>query len=171
MADLNIFILIGRLTRDPEISYTSANDPICKFSLANNPSFKKDDPATFFNITAWKKTADIISQYCKKGDQVRVTCRVTANNFTDREGVKHFGYNFSCQEIQFLSSPSRAGGEDRGPARPASNPYTNDPKARNEEIPRPSSTPKKAYQMDKKEDPASFNVNDFEPLADDDIPL
>ena len=68
--DINQVVLVGRLTRDPDLSYTKTNTPICKFSIANNRGGTNSaEEVNFFNITAWDKLASTCSQFLKKGRQ------------------------------------------------------------------------------------------------------
>ncbi len=76
MKDLNNVSLIGRLTRDAEVKYTSANYPVTSFGLAVNRSVKKgdkwQDEASFFDVTVFGKTGERLQQYLKKGKQIAV---------------------------------------------------------------------------------------------------
>lgn len=62
--DLNKIIIIGRLTKNPELRYTSNGNAVCSFSIANNQS-SKDEDVSFFNCTAWNKTAELIDKQVK----------------------------------------------------------------------------------------------------------
>lgn len=76
MSDVNHVILIGRLTRDAELKYTSGGSAVCKFALAVGKKYKKDDQyveeTSFFDVTLWGKLGESINQYLTKGKQVAV---------------------------------------------------------------------------------------------------
>ncbi len=80
MNDLNSVLLEGRLTADPELSYTSKGTAICKFSIAVNRKYKTDtstqDEVSFVNIETWNKTAEACSSHLAKGRGVRVVGRI-----------------------------------------------------------------------------------------------
>ena len=83
---MNKVILMGRLTRDPEVRYTTTNNTlVCTFSLAVNRRFKQEGQpdADFFNIVAWSKTGEFCSKYFKKGQQVAVEGRLQTRNYDD----------------------------------------------------------------------------------------
>jgi single-strand DNA-binding protein len=104
--DTNITIQVGRLTRDPELSYTSTNNtPLCKISIANNSNFgkeEKDTDVNYFDIVIWNKMAEICSQYLNKGSQICVTGRLNHNRFTDKDGNKRSKVEIIANNIQFL---------------------------------------------------------------------
>ena len=88
---MNKTILMGRLTRDPEVRYsqTDRNMAIAKFSLAVDRRFKKqgdETTADFFNCTAFGKQAEFVEKYLKKGIKVVVTGRIQNDNYTNKEG-------------------------------------------------------------------------------------
>lgn len=100
----NNFILIGRLTKEPELRATSTGKSVCDITLAVNNS--KDD-VSFININLWNKTAEIVSKYCKKGDLVGTQGIIKNNNYEDKNGVKHYGYTFMANQISLLSKSEK----------------------------------------------------------------
>ena len=103
---MNRVILIGRLTKDPEIR-TSGNYTIASFSLAVDRKFKRDgEPeADFFNCTAFNKTAEFIEKYCKKGTKMVIEGRVQNDNY-EKDGVKHYGVKIMVDSLEFAESKS-----------------------------------------------------------------
>ena len=91
---MNKVILMGRLTRDPEVRYTSnTNTLVASFSLAVNRRFAKqgeERQADFINIVAWNKTGEFCSKWFKKGQQVGVIGRLQTRNWEDDNKVKHY---------------------------------------------------------------------------------
>ena len=101
---MNKLILIGRLTKDPEIR-TSGNVTIAKFSIAVDRRFKRDgEPeADFFNCTAFNKTAEFIEKYCSKGMKMAVEGRIQNDNY-EKDGVKHYSVSIIVENIEFAES-------------------------------------------------------------------
>lgn len=103
---MNRVILIGRLTKDPEIR-TSGNYTIASFSLAVNRKFKGEGEAEadFFNCTAFNKTAEFVEKYCKKGTKMVIEGRVQNDNY-EKDGVKHYGVKIMVDSLEFAESKS-----------------------------------------------------------------
>jgi single-strand DNA-binding protein len=90
--DLNKAMIIGRLTRDPEMRSTPQGTNVCSFSIATNyvyttPSGKQEQ-VEYHNIVAWRKLADIAGQYLKKGSRVYVEGRIQTRSWQGNDGVK-----------------------------------------------------------------------------------
>nr|ADM95032.1 single-stranded DNA-binding protein [uncultured Atribacterota bacterium] len=105
--DLNCFIGIGRLTRDPELRYTPSGRAVCKFGLAINRSYKNQEgnnieDTLFINVSVWGKQAEYCSQFLKKGRRIAVNGELRSNNWQDREGNKRVTFEISARTIQFL---------------------------------------------------------------------
>ena len=128
MASLNKVMLIGNMTRDPELRYTPSGTALCKFSIAISRKYKtsagevKDDTVFVNNITAWGKLAEICGEYLQKGMPVFVEGRLHVNSWEDKESGKKINQlQVTAEKIQFLSRKSdQAGGqsEKRGGAKP-----------------------------------------------------
>lgn len=101
---MNNFTFIGRLVRDPEIYTTGANDTlIAKYTIAVQ---RDKDTADFFNITAFNKTAEFVEKFLTKGTKVAITGRVQNDNYTDKDGNKHYTCNFIANSHEFCESKS-----------------------------------------------------------------
>ena len=104
---MNKVILMGRLTRDPEVRYTQGNNTaVCSFSLAVNRRFKQEGQpdADFINVVAWAKTAEFVSKYFTKGQQVAVVGRIQTRNYDDKDGKKIFVTEVVAEEVYFADS-------------------------------------------------------------------
>ena len=104
---MNKVILMGRLTRDPEVRYTTnTNALVCSFSLAVNRRFKTEGQpdADFINIVAWSKTAEFCSKYFTKGQQVGVIGRMQTRNYDDKDGKKVYVTEVVAEEAYFADS-------------------------------------------------------------------
>ena len=100
----NNLILIGRITKDIELRYTPSNKAITEISLAVNNS--KDD-TTFIRLTAFDKLAELVSNYCKKGDLIGTQSIIKNHNWTDKNGNKHYDYSFIINKISFLAKGNK----------------------------------------------------------------
>lgn len=104
---MNKVILMGRLTRDPEVRYTQNNNTcVCTFGLAVNRRFKQEGQAEadFINIVAWAKTAEFVSKYFAKGQQVAVIGRIQTRNYDDKDGKKIYVTEVVAEEVYFADS-------------------------------------------------------------------
>lgn len=103
---MNKVVLLGRLTRDPEVRATQSGTGVCSFSLAVNRRFKQEGQpdADFINVTAWAKTAEFVSKYFTKGQQVAVVGRIQTRNYDDKEGKKVFVTEVVAEEVYFADS-------------------------------------------------------------------
>lgn len=112
---LNKVILIGRLTRDPELRYTTSDMAIVEFSLAVDRRFKNaqgEKVTDFFRCKAFKQTAEFVNNYIKKGNLVAVEGRIEIDEFTGQDGVKKWFTNIICDQVQSLTSRSEQAGND-----------------------------------------------------------
>lgn len=112
---MNKVILMGRLTKDPEVRYTqTTNTLVASFSLAVNRRFVKqgeERQADFINIVAWNKTGEFVSKYFKKGQQVAVVGRLQTRNWDDEQGQKHYITEVVAEETYFADSRKDSAGD------------------------------------------------------------
>jgi single-strand DNA-binding protein len=104
---MNKVILLGRLTKDPEVRYTQGNNTaVCSFSLAVNRRFKQEGQpdADFINVVAWAKTAEFVGKYFTKGQQVAVVGKIQTRNYDDKEGKKISVTEVVAEEVYFADS-------------------------------------------------------------------
>lgn len=112
---MNKAILMGRLTRDPEVRYSQGDSQmaIARFSLAVDRRFKRQGDtvtADFFNCTAFGKQGEFVEKYLKQGTKVVVTGRIQNDNYTNKEGQKVYSVQIIVEEIEFAESKNAAGG-------------------------------------------------------------
>lgn len=101
---MNKVILMGNLTRDPELSYgQSSNTAFARFSIAVNRRFSRDgEPDTdFFNCTAFGKTAEFVEKYFHKGSRMLLSGQVQNDNYTNKNGEKVYGTRVIVDEVEF----------------------------------------------------------------------
>ena len=103
---MNNVVMIGRLTKDPELKYIGTNNTsLCSFSIAvDRPFTKKDDEvkADFFNVVVWGKTAEHCANYLKKGRKVAIKGRFQNNNYTDKDGVKRYSLELIAEQVDII---------------------------------------------------------------------
>lgn len=100
---LNKIILMGRLVRDPELNTTNSGIAVCKFTVAVNRPYVKDkeQKADFINVTAWRGTAEFVSKYFNKGSIIIVEGKLQNNDYTDKDGVKHYSMQVMADGVNF----------------------------------------------------------------------
>lgn len=105
--DLNRVILIGRLTRDPELRYTPSGTAVASFSIANNRTYavsgEKKEQVSYFDCIAWSKLGEIITEYCKKGQRIAVEGRLQQRRWEDQENNKKSKIELVVENFQFLT--------------------------------------------------------------------
>ena len=106
---MNKAILMGRLTRDPEVRYSQSDSSmaIARFSLAVDRRYKKqgdETTADFFNCTAFGKQGEFVEKYLKKGTKIVVTGRIQNDNYTNKDGQKVYSVQIMVEEIEFAES-------------------------------------------------------------------
>jgi len=121
MASLNKVLLIGNLTRDPELRYTPQGAAVCEFAIAMNRTFnsktgEKKEEVTFIDIVAWARTAEICAEYLKKGRPVFVEGRLQQDRWEQPDGQKRSRIRVTAERVQFLGGPAGAGGARAGAA-------------------------------------------------------
>lgn len=108
---LNKVILMGRLTRDPELKYTPANVPVCSFSIAVDRRYVRQGEqrqADFINIVTWRQQAEFVSKYFVKGQMINVCGSLQTRTWDDANGVKHYATEVVADEINFCGSKNES---------------------------------------------------------------
>ncbi|MFB9279284.1 single-stranded DNA-binding protein [Cohnella cellulosilytica] len=110
---LNRVILIGRLTRDPELRYTPAGVAVTQFTLAVDRSFsgnREEREADFIPIVTWRQLAETCANYLRKGRLAAVEGRIQVRNYENNEGRRVYVTEVIADNVRFLESPNREGG-------------------------------------------------------------
>ena len=113
---MNSVILIGRLARDPELSYTpNTQSAVCRFTIAvDRPRRQGEDQgADFIRITVWGRQAETCDRYLSKGRQVAVMGRIQTGSYKNREGVTVYTTDVVADRVEFLGSGNGNGGQER----------------------------------------------------------
>ena len=119
---MNNVILIGRLCRDPELSYTTTQTAICKFTLAVDRPTRagEDKTADFIRITVFNAQAENSNRYLKKGSKWAVNGRIQTGSYKDRDGKTVSTFDVIANNVEFLQARERPS-EREVPERPAYN--------------------------------------------------
>lgn len=114
---MNKVILVGNLTRDPEVRYTPSGKAVCSFSIATNEgkSSEGKDLVEFHNIVAWEKTGELVGQYCTKGSKVAIEGKLQTRSW-EKDGVKRYSTEVVANRAEFLTPKSQSGGRAPEPA-------------------------------------------------------
>ena len=117
---INRVVLVGRLTKDPELKYSQSGVGICNFTVAVNRNFKTQDgqDADFINCVVFKKAAESLANYQRKGNQVGIEGRIQTRTYENNEGKTVFVTEVIADSVQFLdpktSRNMKSGEESQG---------------------------------------------------------
>lgn len=109
---LNISLIEGRLTDEPELRYTKNGKSLCKFSLAVNSKLKIENESiehvSYFSVNSWNTLADVCARYLKKGSKVRVKGRLRQNRWISGDGSKRERVYIEASGVDFLQTKTKA---------------------------------------------------------------
>ena len=143
---MNKVILMGRLTRDPEVRYSTGENAtaIARFSIAVDRRFRRggdNAEADFFNCTAFGKQGEFVEKYLKKGTKILLSGRIQNDNYTNRDGQKVQAVQIIAEEIEFAESKNASGSGNaryeapERPSNPVNDGFMNLPDSGDEELP------------------------------------
>ncbi len=162
MADFNKVILVGRLTRDPELRYISSGTAVCEVSLAIGRKWKGSDgqmrdETTFIDVVIWGRNGENVNQYMKKGSQLLVEGRLNQERWEDKNtGQKRSKVNVVADRVQFLDSKNAG--------------LANSTNQNNVTPPQPTATTNQV-QAPIQQKPAEANFDDNFDVQGDEIPF
>ncbi len=171
MANLNKVLLIGNLTKDPELRYTPQGSAICDFRIAINRQYmtsdgQKKEEVSFIDINVWGRQAETCNRFIKKGSQVFVEGRLKLDSWQDKETGKNRSRLYVVAErIQFLNTPGGRPPSDGGESAPQE-PYAQ----RNGNSSRPQQ-PSSQQQQNQNPPPAPEEIFEVDTEPADDIPF
>ncbi len=106
MSDLNKWIGVGRLTKEPELRYTPNGASVCSFSIASNQTWVKDgakkEKVSYFDLVAWGKTGETIAEYVKKGHRIALAGHLQQRSWDGEDGKKRYAIEIVVEQFQFL---------------------------------------------------------------------
>ena len=123
---LNVVVLMGRLTADPELKRTASDIAVTSFSIAVDRGANKQGErvADFINIVAWRHTAEFICKYFRKGSMIAIEGSLQTRNYEDKNGNKRTAYEVVANNVSFTGSKSESGTAGVAPSVPFDVPTT-----------------------------------------------
>lgn len=106
---INNVVLVGRLTKDPDLRYTASGSAVASFTLAVNRNFTNQNgqrEADFINCVIWRKPAEIMANYARKGSLIGVVGRIQTRNYENQQGQRVYVTEVVCENFQLLESKS-----------------------------------------------------------------
>ena len=112
---MNVVVLIGRLTDNPELRHTNSNISVTRFSIAVDRAYRSGEErqTDFINIVAWRQTAEFITTYFKKGQRIGIEGSLRMNRFTDKDGNNRTAHEVVVNNAHFVEN-KRDGGNAGG---------------------------------------------------------
>ena len=101
---INKVILMGRLTKDPELRYTNNKTPVCSFTIAVNNGYGEKQQTDFINCVAWNKTAEFVTKYFAKGKMIIVIGRIATRSWETQDGKRAYATEVIANEVNFGES-------------------------------------------------------------------
>ncbi|RHT78849.1 single-stranded DNA-binding protein [Butyricicoccus sp. AM28-25] len=117
--NLNKIVIIGRLTRDPELKSTNAGTSVCNFSVAVDRTYRDKEgnrPTDFFDISVFGATAEFVAKYFKKGSSIAVSGAMESRKFVDKDGNNRIAWSLHADEVNFCGSKSENNGGSQKPS-------------------------------------------------------
>ncbi len=152
---INRTVLVGRLTKDPEVRYTSSNIAYARFTIAVNRTFagpNGEREADFIQCIAWRRQAENLARFVRKGSLVGVEGRIQTGSYDDKDGIRKYTTDVVCDSVQFLEPKNQDDSE--------SNYIPRDPREYNN-----NKTYKQEGPVERKQNTPSIDV------SEDDLPF
>lgn len=134
---MNVAVLSGRLTRDPEVKVTQSGTDVCSFTIAVDRRFKDangERGADFISCVAWRQTAEFIGKYFSKGSRIEVSGSIQTRNYDDKDGRKIYVTEVNVEQASFGES-KRSGNESTYEPTPEPQTVTETPKVQESFLP------------------------------------
>lgn len=164
---INNVVLVGRLTKDIELRYTQTGIVVARFTLAVNRAFsnqKGEKEADFISCIAWRKQAENLANYMRKGNQIGVVGRIQTGSYDDKDGKRVYTTEVVADAIQFLEAKTA------GPSPTAPQNNANVPPKNNYATPRQQQSYQQPQQNTQQRVANTFNDGRVD-MADDDLPF
>jgi single-strand DNA-binding protein len=101
---INLVVLMGRLTSDVELKTTTNGVSVCSFTVANDVGYGENKKTAFINVVAWRKTAEVVSKYFKKGSMISIEGFIQTRNYEDKNGNKRTAFEVVANNVHFMES-------------------------------------------------------------------
>lgn len=116
---MNKAILMGRLTRDPELKHTPQGTAVATFPIAVNRRLSKDQQADFINCVAWRQQAEFICKHFHKGSMIAVVGSIQTRSWDGQDGKKNYATEIMVDEVYFTGSKAETGTQNNAPSQDA----------------------------------------------------
>ncbi|MCL2792259.1 MAG: single-stranded DNA-binding protein [Spirochaetaceae bacterium] len=160
MTDINRVFLVGRLTRDAELRFTSSGTPVAKFSVAVNRGKKSgdqwDEEVNYFDIVLWGKVAEALSKYLAKGKQVAIDGELRQSRW-EQDGQNRSRVEIHAANIQLLGGSGAGGGNAQSSAQSNGSGNNFSRQERSQMQPQGKSVPFEKYEKESFEEPGQFD--------------
>lgn len=163
MPNLNKVMLMGNLTRDPELRYLPSNTPVVGLGIAINRRWRnqqgeQQEETTFVECEAFGRTAEVINQYLRKGSPIFIDGRLKLDQWQDKEGNNRSKLKVVVDQFQFIDSRENRGGGDGDGGAPRSRPA-------------PGPRPQRSSNQGSMSGQSSMPADPHQPVEEDDIPF
>lgn len=111
---MNSIIIKGRLTKDPELRYTQSDTAVCTVNVAVDRPYSKDKETDFFTVVFWRQTAEFVSKYFSKGQEILVQGEMQSRKYEDKEGNNRIAWEIKADRVEFCGSKGQ--GEENASA-------------------------------------------------------
>lgn len=169
---INRVVLVGRLTKDPELKYTQGGVAVTRFTLAVNRAFSNQQgerEADFINCVTWRKQAENTANFLRKGSLAGIEGRIQTSSFDGQDGKRVFMTEVVADSVQFLE-PRSANSERSGGAAQGSAPQNDQPYYQNQQQNQQYQQPNQQNYTRTDNDPFSTGSGPIE-VSDDDLPF
>ena len=122
---MNNVSLIGRLTKDPELKTTQSGLPVCRFTVAVDRTYSKDQ-TDFINCIAWRKTAEFISSYFSKGKRIALTGSIQTGSYTDKDGKTVYTTDINVNNVEFCERREKSDSDSNNSVEAEEMPFDDD---------------------------------------------
>lgn len=163
---INRVVLVGRLTKDPDLRYTPSGDAVARFTLAVNRNFSNaqgEKEADFINCTVWRKQAENTANFLKKGSLAGVEGRIQTGSYEGQDGKRVYTTEVVADSVQFLEPKSSQDGRQGSGGQRQDNGYQNQQGSHQQQQ-------NNNYQQRVDQDPFSSGSGPIE-VSDDDLPF
>lgn len=107
-------IIMGNLTRDPELRSTPSGTQVCSFSVAVNRVYNGNEQVSYFDCSAWGKMGETVAQYCKRGSGILVSGRLDQRSYEDKDGNKRSRVEITVEDFNFVGGNGDGGAAEGG---------------------------------------------------------
>lgn len=122
---MNSVSLVGRLTKDPELKTTQSGLSVCRFTVAVDRPYSKDQ-TDFINCIAWRKTAEFITSYFSKGQRIALTGSIQTGSYTDKDGKTVYTTDINVNNVEFCESRKKSDSDSNNSVEAEGMPFDDD---------------------------------------------